>query len=272
MPSPLRIATKTSDEVRAMRQAGLIVAAALDAARGAATVGATPRDLDRIAERTIRDAGAVPSFLGYDGYPASLCVSVGDVVVHGIPDEVPFADGDIVSIDCGAIWNGWHGDAAITVPIGTVDDVGTHLIDATRASLWAGIAAMAHGRHVRDIGVAVDAAVRDAGGNLGVLEDYVGHGIGREMHMDPDVPNYPTRSPGPRLRPGITLAIEPMVVEGSIATRIEADGWTVRTADGGRAAHWEHTVARTDHGVWVLTAKDGGAEGLAAHGLMPTAV
>jgi methionyl aminopeptidase len=131
---------------------------------------------------------------------------------------------------------------------------------------------MARGRHVRDIGVAVEASVREADGDLGVLEDYVGHGIGEEMHMDPDVPNYPTRSPGPRLRPGIALAIEPMVVEGSISTRIDADGWTVRTADGGRAAHWEHTVARTERGVWVLTAEDGGAGGLAPYGLAPAPV
>jgi methionyl aminopeptidase len=255
-----------------MRQAGLVVAAALDAVRAAAAPGLTPRELDRIAERVIREAGAVPSFLGYHGYPASTCISVGDVVVHGIPGDVPLADGDIVSIDCGAVLAGWHGDAAITLGIGRVDDAGAGLIEATRRGLIAGIAAMANGQRVGDIGAAVEAAVHGANPTLGVLEDYVGHGIGRAMHMDPDVPNFATRYAGPKLRPGVTLAIEPMVVEGRLTTRIERDGWTVRTLDGGRAAHWEHTVARTEGGVWVLTSQDGGAADLAPMGLVPAPV
>jgi methionyl aminopeptidase len=267
-----RIPVKTPDQLRAMRAAGLVVAAALDAVREAVRPGVTALALDRVAEEVIRDAGAVPSFLGYHGYPASLCISADDVVVHGIPDQTPLGEGSIVSIDCGAIVKGWHGDAAITVPVGEVDDAATRLIETTRAALWAGIAAMAVAPRVGGIGAAVEAAVHAADPTLGVLEDYVGHGIGREMHMDPDVPNYPTRNPGPRLTPGVTLAIEPMVVEGGIDTRIEPDGWTVRTTDGTRAAHWEHTVARTQGGVWVLTAADGGADGLKSQGLTPAPV
>jgi methionyl aminopeptidase len=267
-----RIPAKTPEELRLMRAAGLVVAAALAAVRDAARPGVSAVDLDRLAEKTIRDAGATPSFLGYHGYPASLCVSVDQVVVHGIPDTTPFAAGSIVSVDCGAILDGWHGDAAITFAIGEVDDAGAHLIETTRAALWAGIAAMARADKVGGIGEAVEAAVQGAGHGFGVLEDYVGHGIGTAMHMAPDVPNYRTRNPGPRLHPGVTLAIEPMVVEGDIATRVDPDGWTVRTADAGRAAHWEHTVARTEGGVWVLTAEDGGAEGLKPFGLTPAPV
>ncbi|MDR1428120.1 MAG: type I methionyl aminopeptidase, partial [Bifidobacteriaceae bacterium] len=243
------IPAKTPDQLRSMRAAGLVVARALDAVRAAAAPGVAPTELDRIAEKAIRDAGATPSFLGYGGYPATLCVSVNDVVVHGIPDKTALASGDIVSIDCGAVLAGWHGDAAITVAIGEVDDAGKRLIEVTRGALWAGIAAMAQGSRVRDIGAAVEAAVHRADPSLGVLEDYVGHGIGTQMHMDPDVPNYAARASGPKLHAGVTLAIEPMVVEGKIATHLEADGWTVRTADGLRAAHWEHTVARTEAGV-----------------------
>lgn len=253
-----------------MRAAGLVVAEALEQVQAAAAAGVTPVELDRLAEATIRAAGAEPSFLGYQGYPASICVSVGDVVVHGIPGSTPLREGDIVSVDCGAVLDGWHGDAAITFPIGEVDDAAAHLIEATRASLWAGIVAMARGQRVGDIGVAVEASVEAAGGNLGVLRDYVGHGIGRAMHTDPDVPNFATRTAGPKLRPGATLAIEPMVVEGKFDTVVDPDDWTVRTADGGRAAHWEHTVARTETGICVLTAKDAGAAGLAPHNLIPT--
>jgi methionyl aminopeptidase len=255
-----------------MRQAGLIVAEALDAVRAAAAPGALAGSLDAIAEKVIRAAGATPSFLGHHGYPASICLSINDVVVHGIPRRQVLAEGDVVSVDCGAVLRGWHGDSAVTFGVGEVDEPARRLIEATEASLWAGIAAMARGVRVGDIGTAVADAIERLDPSLGVLEEYVGHGIGQAMHMWPDVPNYPTRDRGPRLRPGVTLAIEPMVVTGAIDTHVEADDWTVRTDDGGLAAHWEHTVARTEGGVWVLTAPDGGAAGLARHGLTPAPV
>jgi methionyl aminopeptidase len=258
-----RIDAKTPEQILAMRRAGLVVAAALEAVRAAAAPGVSGLDLDRLAESVIREAGARPNFLGYEGYPASICLSVDDVVVHGIPGRETLRDGMVVSVDCGAELDGWHGDAAITFGIGAIDPAAETLIAETRKALWAGIAAMATGRWVRDIGAAVSESVHLGAPGLGVLEDYVGHGIGREMHTAPDVPNYPTRHRGPRLCQGAVLAIEPMVVEHSIATRVERDGWTVRTKDRGRAAHWEHTVARTDKGVWVLTAPDGGASDLA---------
>jgi methionyl aminopeptidase len=262
-----RIELRTPQELEAMRASGLVTAAALAAVRDALVPGARARDIDRLAESVIRDHGAAPNFLGYQGYPASVCFSVGEVVVHGIPGDQILKDGDVVSIDCGAVLDGWHSDAAITVAVGEVHTRSEVLIEVTRRALWDGIAAFAAAGRVGQIGAAIEASVRAAEPSFGILRDYVGHGIGRAMHLDPAVRNYAARDKGPRIRPGLVLAIEPMVVEGGIATSEDSDGWTVRTVDGKNAAHWEHTVARTEAGVWVLTAEDGGAAELASRGL-----
>ena len=246
---------KSTAEVAKMRAAGLVVAETLETVRGAVTPGVTPLDLNAIAEQEIRSRGAVPSFLGYHGFPATLCISVNDEVVHGIPGDRKLAGGDIVSIDCGAIVNGWHGDAAITIGVGEISAEIDRLLRACEDSLWAGIAAMRVGGRVRDIGTAVERSVRRAG-DYGIVEDYGGHGIGTEMHQDPHVLNYRTRARGPKLVPGLVLAIEPMISLGSAETVLLEDEWTVKTADGSWSAHFEHTVAVTPDGPWVLTALD----------------
>ncbi|MGO0575214.1 type I methionyl aminopeptidase [Ornithinimicrobium panacihumi] len=278
------IEAKTDDELRAMRRAGLVVADTLQLARTSAVDGITTGELDALAERAIRDAGAIPSFLGYHGFAGSLCISVNDEVVHGVPGERVLRDGDLVSVDCGAIVDGWHGDAAVTFVVGgreqaRADDLA--LMDDTETSLWDGIAALKVGHRLYDVGDAVEGSIdtalerRIAEGTVqayGILEDYVGHGIGRQMHMDPQVPNYAVIATGPMLPSGATLAIEPMVTLGTIETRTLDDDWTVVTTDGSRAAHWEHTVAVTDAGLWVLTAHDGGAEQLSARGVAVAAL
>lgn len=260
---------KTPDQIRKMRVAGLVVGETLDLLRGQVRAGMTTGDVDRVAEDFIRGHGATPSFLGYHGFTGSLCVSVNDEVVHGIPGSRILCEGDLVSIDCGAIVDGWHGDAAISLIVGgrgagTAADLA--LIDATEDSLWAGIAALAVGCPLFDVGAAVEDAIVDAaranGATYGIVEDYVGHGIGTEMHQDPQVPNYRVRDRGPILKSGVTVAIEPMVTAGSAETDVLADDWTVVTQDGSRAAHWEQSVAVTDAGIWVLTALDGGQERL----------
>jgi methionyl aminopeptidase len=251
---------------RAMRKAGLVVADALAAVAAEARVGVSTAELDAIAADVIASAGATPSFLGYHGFPAVICVSVGAEAVHGIPGERVLLDGDIVSIDCGAVVEGWHGDAAVTVCLpGGRDELAT-LSAVTDAALWAGIAAARPGGRMGDIGAAVEQTVRQAG-DFGILEDYLGHGIGTAMHMPPDVPNRGRPGKGLRLRAGMALAIEPMVTLGTGDTMTLDDGWTVVSADGSPAAHWEHTVALTADGPWVLTAHDGGAERLAALGV-----
>ncbi|MDR2373923.1 MAG: type I methionyl aminopeptidase [Bifidobacteriaceae bacterium] len=264
---PERIEFKSPAQIRRMRASGLVTAAALAAVREAVVPGATGAAIDALAEASIRAAGAEPNFLGYEGYPASLCFSVNDVVVHGIPGPQAIRPGDVVSIDCGAVLDGWHSDAAITVGAGELDARSETLIEVTRQALWDGIAAFANATHVGAIGAAIEARVRAAEPSFGILREYVGHGIGSAMHMRPDVVNFAARERGPRVRPGMVLAIEPMVVERKIATSTDTDGWTVRTVDGGRAAHWEHTVARTEGGVWVLTEPDGGEAELAARGI-----
>ncbi|SOC55782.1 type I methionyl aminopeptidase [Ornithinimicrobium cerasi] len=265
-----RIEAKTEDELRAMRRAGLVVADTLQRSVERAAAGTSTLELDRLAEQDIRAAGAVPSFLGYHGFRGSLCISVNEEVVHGVPGERVLRDGDLVSIDCGAILDGWHGDAAVTLVVGGRDRgsaADLALTDDTEASLWDGIAALRAGGRLYAVGDAVEASVeaalerRRAQGSVssyGILEDYVGHGIGREMHMDPQVPNYAVTSAGPTVPSGGTFAIEPMVTLGTIETRTLDDDWTVVTTDGSRSAHWEHTVAVTDRGLWVLTAHDGG--------------
>ncbi|GAA1163214.1 type I methionyl aminopeptidase [Ornithinimicrobium humiphilum] len=274
-----RIEAKTPEQLRAMRRAGLVVADTLALASRSAVAGITTRELDALAEDAIRSAGAIPSFLGYHGFRGSLCISVNDEVVHGVPGPRVLRDGDLVSIDCGAIVDGWHGDAAVTIVIGGREHgspADLALMDDTETALWAGLAALRAGGRLFAVGDAVEGSIdaalerRRAEGTVqdyGILEDYVGHGIGREMHMDPQVPNYAVTSTGPTVPSGATFAVEPMVTLGTIDTRTLDDDWTVVTTDGSRAAHWEHTVAVTDAGLWVLTAVDGGEAELTARGV-----
>jgi len=266
-----RIELKTPDQVLLMRRAGLVVADALAAASAAARPGATTADLDAVAAAVIADAGAQPSFLGYHDYPATICVSVNDEVVHGIPSGRVLEPGDVVSIDCGAIVDGWHGDSALTLVLPEADPADLALSAVTEKAMWDGIAALAAGSGLADrldvVGEAVEQAVEDADVPFGIVQDYVGHGIGSAMHQPPDVLNYRTRERGPRLRPGMCLAIESMITRGSAATEVLEDDWTVVTVDGSRAAHWEHSVALHEGGIWVLTAVDGGAAELAARGV-----
>lgn len=273
-----KIEVKTEEQIRLMRAAGLVVATTLELARTHAVPGVRTIELDRLAEEHIRSRGAVPSFKGYHGFPGSLCVSVNDEVVHGIPGDRVLREGDLVSIDCGAIVEGWHGDAAITLVVGGREAARPEdlaLMDDTESAMWAGIAALRAGDRLFAVGEAVEEHALDAlerrareGQDLvyGIVEDYVGHGIGREMHMDPHVPNYAVSSKGPTVPPGATLAIEPMFTLGSIETRTLDDDWTVVTTDGSRAAHWEHSVAVTERGLWVLTALDGGEQKLTTAG------
>jgi len=259
-----RVQVKTPEQVRAMRRAGLVVADALDAVRGALRPGVTTAELDAVAASVIRAAGATPSFLGYHGYPASTCVSVNDEVVHGIPGPRVLQPGDLVSVDCGAVVDGWHGDAAFSAVLDPADADDLALVAATERAMWAGIAALAGATRTSAVGDAVDDEVAD---RYGIVEEYVGHGIGTAMHQPPDVPNYRSRDRGARVRPGLVVAVEPMLVRGTPETHELADGWTVKTDDGSRAAHVEHTVAVTAGGLWVLTATDGGAAGLAPFGV-----
>lgn len=260
-----------------MRRAGLVVADTLTLLEHECRAGVTTLALDALAEDSIRSAGAVPSFLEVPGYRHTLCVSVNDEVVHGIPGERVLQTGDLVSIDCGAVMSGWHGDAAITLVVGGRDAASEKdlaLIDATEDSLWAGIAAFRVGSRIGDIGAAVEDSIAASSRHgppgatrLGIVREYEGHGIGREMHMSPGVPNHRTRDPGPRVLAGATVAIEPMVTLGSPLTDELDDDWTVVTVDGSRAAHWEHTVAVTNAGPWVLTSHDGGADRLGRLGI-----
>ena len=268
-----RIDVKTPGQIRKMRVAGLVVGETLALIRGRASAGMTTADLDAAAEEFIRGKGATPSFLGYHGFTGSLCVSVNEEVVHGIPGPRTLQVGDLVSIDCGAIVDGWHGDAAISLIVGG-REAGSQrdlaLVDATEASMWAGITALAVGSPLYDVGAAVEDYIVEAGRAngeaYGIVEDYVGHGIGTEMHQDPQVPNYRVRDRGPIVRSGVAVAIEPMVTLGSAETDVLGDDWTVVTRDGSPAAHWENSVAVTDAGIWVLTALDGGQQRLEALG------
>ena len=255
------IQVKTPGQLAAMREAGLVVSRTLDVLAEAVEPGITTADLDAIAAREIRGAGAVPSFMGYHGYPATICTSVNDQIVHGIPSpDIKLAAGDLISIDCGAILGGWHGDAARTVAVGPVSDELAGLLRACEQALWHGLAMARPGRRLTDISHAVEMSVRGSG-RYGIVREYVGHGIGSEMHMDPPVPNYGRAGRGPVLVEGMALAIEPMLVLGRPQTRLLDDDWTVVSADGSWAAHFEHTVAITADGPWVLTAADGGRSG-----------
>jgi methionyl aminopeptidase len=261
-----RVEIKTPEQVDLMRRAGLVVGHTLELLRDSVRPGMTTADLDEIAEDAIRSAGATPSFLGYHGFPASICTSVNDEVVHGIPGGRVLAEGDLVSIDCGAIVDGWHGDAAVTVALGEVSEELTGLMAVTEEAMWRGIAAARLGGRVSDISHAVERHVRQAG-RYGIVEDYTGHGIGSQMHQPPDVPNFGRRGKGPRLVEGLALAVEPMVTLGTKETDLLEDDWTVVTTDGSRAAHFEHTFTLTAQGAWVLTALDGGRAKLAELGV-----
>jgi len=254
-----------------MRGAGLVVARTLERLVAAVRPGITTGELDALAETSIRDQGAVPSFLGYHGFSGSICASVGAEVVHGIPSRTrAVPEGVLLSLDCGAVLQGWHGDAAVTVAVGECPPELLALNAVTEAALWAGLTATRSGGHLSDIGAAVEAVVRPHG--YGLLEDYTGHGIGTAMHEPPQVPNTAPRGPGRgmALEPGIVLAVEPMAVLGDPEVIELDDGWTVVTRDGCQASHWEHTVAVTTGGPWVLTALDGGRGRLAASGAVAT--
>jgi methionyl aminopeptidase len=251
------IEIKTADQVALMRRAGMVVGTALQLLRSSAGPGVSTGELDAIAEEYIRSCDAQPSFKGYHGFPASICTSVNNEVVHGIPGARKLHEGDLLSIDCGAIVDGWHGDAAITVPIGHVRDEHVELMRVCEESMWRGFAAARLGGRVSDISAAVESYVRSCG-DYGIVEEYVGHGIGSAMHQPPNVPNYGRPGKGPRLVKGLALAVEPMVILGSHETATLEDDWTVVTADGSWAAHFEHTFTLTDTGAWVLTALDGG--------------
>jgi methionyl aminopeptidase len=252
------VPARSDGELDAMAAAGALVAAALKAVHTAAVPGVSTLELDRVAEAVIRDGGGIPSFLGYHGFPASICSSVNDRVVHGIPnDDEVLASGDLVSIDCGAILDGWHGDSAFTFGVGPLIDADDLLSEATRLSMEAGIAAMVPGNRLTDVSHAIETGTHDAekkhGRKYGIVAGYGGHGIGRQMHMDPFLANEGSPGRGPYLAPGSVLAIEPMLTLGTVNTKVLADEWTVVTSDGSRAAHWEHTVAATEDGPRILT-------------------
>jgi methionyl aminopeptidase len=246
------ITRKNREQIALMRRAGKVVAEMHEKCSEMAKPGATTLDIDRVAREVIERRGARSNFLGYRGFPAVVCTSPNDVIVHGIPsDTVVLEEGDILSIDCGAIIEGWHADAAVTVPIGSIDGESQRLIDVTRESLWAAIDQVVAGNRLGDIGAAVEGRAEAAG--FTVVREYVGHGIGTAMHEEPQVPNYGPAGRGFKLREGIVLAIEPMVNAGGPETEVLDDGWTVVTRDGRRSAHFEHTIAVTEAGPEVLT-------------------
>jgi methionyl aminopeptidase len=266
-----KIEYKSDDEIVAMRAAGLVVAAVHEATRKAIRPGVTPVQLDEIAAGVLAEHGARSNFLGYHGFPRTICVSVNDAVVHGIPSTTPLVEGDVVSVDAGAVVDGWHGDAAYSTVVGTGSERDAHLVEATRLAMWAGVAALASAKHVTDVGHAVQDEVAAYAAAHGVthdvVRDYIGHGIGTEMHMAPDVVNYRARMPRNPVRPGLVVCVEPLLTVGSQDNTVLDDDWTVVTRDGSRAAHWEHTVAVHRGGIWVLSAPDGGAEELGARGV-----
>jgi methionyl aminopeptidase len=267
------IEIKTPEQIEKMRVAGLLVGQTLELLRSSVRAGISTGELDAIAEDNIRSHGGIPSFKGYGHppFPASICASVNDEVVHGIPGDRVLADGDLLSIDCGAIVDGWHGDAAITVAVGEVNADLRTLMEVTEGAMWAGFAAARLGGRVTDISHAVESHVRaqqhPSGGSYGILEDYTGHGIGTAMHQPPNVPNYGRAGRGAKLERGLALAVEPMITLGSKHTLVAEDDWTIVTADGSWAAHFEHTFTLTPEGPWILTALDGGEAKLAELGV-----
>ncbi len=265
----------TDAQIKKIRQAGLVVAQIHQALAEAVAPGVSLLELDNIARDVIKAAGATSNFRGYHGYPRHTCISVNDVVVHGIPDQYVLQPGDIVSMDCGAVLNGWHGDACFTVVLpGGEQEVTARrerLSAQTYEAMWHGIAAMATGQFVSDIGNAIDDYVESLPGEErpDIVLDFTGHGIGTSMHMEPTVLNYRTKQRGAKLHSGMVLCIEPILTSGKQANRTLADGWTVVTKDGSDACHWEHEVALHSKGIWVLTAPDGGTAELARFGITP---
>jgi methionyl aminopeptidase len=267
---------KSPAQLRLMQAPGKATAAALAAMADAVQPGITPLELDAIAERAIRSLGGEPNFMLEPGYRHTICANVTQHVVHGIPDDRPLQPGDIVALDVGAIIDGWNGDAAITVVLPDPDrpehtEAISELSRVTEQAMWRGIARLATASHLNEVGEAVAKYVR-AESDFGILEDYIGHGIGRRMHEDPPVFNVPVRQRGPEVKPGLVVAIEPIISAGGIDTTIEDDNWTVTMADGSMSAQWEHSVAVHAEGIWVLTAPDGGATGLAPLGITPTPI
>ncbi|MEK7663287.1 MAG: type I methionyl aminopeptidase [Actinomycetota bacterium] len=272
---------KSPAQLRLMVEPGLITAAALDAARPLIRAGVSTLEIDAAAEKAIRDRGGEPNFMLVPGYRHTVCASVNDEVVHGIPGGRILEPGDIVSIDAGAQYNEWNGDSAITVVVPDpsrpeVVAEREQLSKITEGSLWAGIARLAKAKHLNEVGDAIQGYIElegmKVGHRYGILTDYIGHGIGRDMHEAPPVFNYRVKQKGPEVKPGLVVAIEPMVVTGKIDTYVAEDDWTVITEDGGMASHWEHSVAVHKDGIWVLTAHDGGAAGLAPFGVVPTPI
>ncbi|WP_431278109.1 type I methionyl aminopeptidase [Leifsonia poae] len=267
---------KSPAQLRLMVAPGLATAASLDAVQSAVAAGMSTLELDTIAEQAILAAGGSSNFKLEQGYHHTICSSVNDEVVHGIPGGRILQPGDIVSIDSGAILDGWNGDAArsFVLPDPTRPEVVAErqkLSDVTEQSLWQGIARLASANHLNEVGEAIEDYILSQG-EYGILTDYIGHGIGRRMHEEPPVFNYRVRAKGPEVKPGLVVAIEPMVVLGGPDTYVKDDGWTVATEDGKAAAHWEHSIAVHKDGIWVLTATDGGAAGLAPFGITPTPI
>ena len=250
----MAITLKSPEQIAKMRQAGRVVAEMLQACADAARPGLTTNELDKVARGVLAKRKAKSNFLGYHGYPAVICTSPNSVIVHGIPGDYRLEEGDIISIDCGAIIDGWHGDAARTIPVGEISEEARKLITVTEESLWAGIQHVRSGARLTDIGHAVQTVAEGAG--FSVVREYVGHGIGRAMHEEPQVPNYGEPGKGIKLKVGHVLAVEPMVNLGSCETQLNDDGWTVITADGSLSAHFEHSIAVTDDGPEVLTVLD----------------
>lgn len=267
---------KTPDELRLMIEPGLVTAASLAAARAAIKPGASTLEVDAAAEAAILAAGGQSNFKLVEGYRHTICASVNEDIVHGIPSDRVLQPGDIVSIDSGAIVNGWNGDSAITVVLPDPDRpelVGEReeLSRVTEQALWHGIAQLAQAKYLNEVGAAIEDYVRSQG-EFGILENYVGHGVGRDMHEEPTVFNYRVHRKGPEVKPGLVVAIEPMITTGSNETLVREDGWTVTTVDNSMGCQWEHTVAVHEGGIWVLTAEDGGAAGLAAFGITPAPI
>lgn len=262
------IEIKTDDQLRLMRRAGLVVVELLDAIVAEVRPGVTLRELDQVGREVLAHHGATSNFLEYGadshglgGFKGVVCLSRNDVIVHGMPSDEPLADGDTLSIDGGAILDGWHGDAARTVQVGTPTPAHQALSEVTEGALWAGIAAARLNGRIGDIGAAVESYVRRApGGPYGIVREYVGHGIGTQMHQSPDVPNFGRAGKGPRITRGMALCLEPMLTLGDPENTVLDDDWTVVSLDGSPAAHWEHMITCTATGVWVMTARDGGEE------------
>ncbi len=250
-----KVQIKTPEQIEKMRVAGLVVGNTLKLIQQQTVAGMTTLDIDAIARAELKRTGATPSFLNYHGYPAVVCTSVNNQVVHGIPGNYKLKDGDLVSVDFGAIVEGWHGDSAVTILIGNVSEEAKALSDVTYRAMWAGLKAAKVGNTLGDVGHAI-ASVVNAENRWGIVEDYVGHGIGTEMHMEPSVPNFGNPGHGLKLEVGMAIAIEPMITAGHHLTQVLEDDWTVTTMDGHLAAHWEHTVAITENGPWVLTELD----------------